>query len=98
VTDIDRELGQARTRLEDSLAWAHEQGIAARGAVGDPTPATAIEDQLRDFGADEVIVVTHPREDETWQEQSEVERLRRELDIPVTLVVVGGGMRPPAGD
>ncbi len=91
VSDIDREFDQARARLERSLAWAHEQGIVARGEVGDPSATTAIEDELRDFGADEVIVVTHPRERESWQEHGELERLRRELDIPVTQVVIGDG-------
>jgi len=88
VSDIDRELEQARARLEISLAWAREQGIIARGEVGDPSPTSAIEDELRDFGADEVIVVTHPSERETWQERGELERLRRELDVPVTHVVL----------
>jgi hypothetical protein len=94
VSDIDRELEQARTRLERSLTWARKQGIEARGEVGDPSPTTAIEDELRDFGADEVIVVVHPDELGTWQEQVELERLRRELDIPVTRVVVGEGGAP----
>jgi hypothetical protein len=89
VSDIDRELAQARARLEHSLAWAREQGIVAHGEVGDPSPTTAIEDELRDFGADEVIVVTHPGERETWQERAGLERLRRELDVPVRHVVVG---------
>ena len=89
VSDIDRALEQARARLECSLAWAREQGIVARGEVGDPSATTAIEDELRDFGADEVIVVTHLRERETWQEHGELERLRRELDVPVTHVVIG---------
>jgi hypothetical protein len=88
VSDIDRAREQARARLERSLAWAREQGVVARGEVGDPSPTTAIEDELRHFGADEVIVVTHPSERETWQERGELERLRRELDVPVTHVVV----------
>jgi hypothetical protein len=74
--------------LEISLAWAREQGISARGEVGDPSPTSALEDELRDFGADEVIVVTHPSERETWQERGELERLRRELDVPITHVVL----------
>jgi hypothetical protein len=57
-TDIDAELHEARKRLSGSLAWAHEHGFAARGEVGDPSPTTALEDALRSFGADEVIVVT----------------------------------------
>ena len=88
VSDIDGELAEARTRLERSLAWEREHNIEAHGAVGDPNPTTAIEDELRAFGADEVIVVTHPRDRETWQERGELARLRRELDVPVTHVVV----------
>ena len=88
VSDIDGELAQARTRLERSLAWAREHKIVARGEVGDPNPTTALEDELRTFGANEVIVVTHPRDRETWQERGELARLRRELDVPVTHVVV----------
>jgi hypothetical protein len=88
VSDIDRELAEARRRLERSLAWARAQKIVARGEVGDPNPATALEDELRTFTADEVIVVTHPRDRETWQERGELARLRRELDVPVTHVVV----------
>ena len=91
VSDIDSELADARTRLDRSLAWARQCGIVARGEVGDPDPTTAIADELRDFGADEVIVVTHPCEGETWQEQAELERLRRELEVPVTHVMVGSG-------
>jgi hypothetical protein len=88
VSDIDRELEEARTRLERSLAWARAHKIVVRGEVGDPNPATALEDELRTFAADEVIVVTHSRDRETWQERGELARLRRELDVPVTHVVV----------
>lgn len=91
ASDIERELADARTRLERSLAWARERRIVARGEVGDPNPTTAIEDELRAFGADELIVVTHPRDRETWQERGELARLRRELDVPVTHVVVRNG-------
>jgi hypothetical protein len=95
TSDVDSELATARTRLDRSLTWARAHGIVARGEVGDPNPTTALEDQLRDSGADEVIVVTHPREQESWQEREELERLRRELDVPVTHVTVGSG-EPPA--
>jgi hypothetical protein len=91
VSDIDRGLDEARTRLERSLAWAREQGIAARGEVGDPSIGTGIEDELRDSGADEVIVVARQAERQTWQERGELERLRRELDVPVRLIGASGG-------
>jgi hypothetical protein len=88
VTDIDEETAEARVRLERSLRWAREQGIAARGRVGDPDPVVAIEDELRDFGADEIVVVTHTDEQANWQERTELQRLGRELDLPVRRVVV----------
>ncbi len=91
VSDFDGELAEARQRLDQSLAWARRSGFVARGEVGDPDPTTAIEDELRDCGADAVVVVTHPRERETWQEQGELERLRRELHVPVAHVMVGAG-------
>jgi hypothetical protein len=96
VSDIDGELAEARTRLDHSLKWARESGFVVRGKVGDPSPSTALEDELRDFGADEVIVVTHPRERETWQEQGELDRLRRELDVPVTHIMIGNGAHASA--
>jgi hypothetical protein len=96
VSDIDRELEGARTRLARSLAWAKTLNVTVRGEVGDPSPTTALEDELRDFGADEVIVVTHPRDRQTWQERVELERLQQELDVPVTHVVVGDSSEPGA--
>jgi len=88
VSDIDRECDRARECLHRSLDWLHAQGLQAHGQIGDPSTTTALEDALREFGAEEVIVVTHPREGETWQERSELERLRGELDLPVRHVSV----------
>jgi len=85
-TDIDKELSEAHRRLARSLAWVRAQGFVARGEVGDPSPTTAIEDELRDFGADEVIVVARGPEATGWQEQTELARLCDELDVPVVHV------------
>ncbi len=87
MSDIDDELADAHDRLTRSLTWAREQEIPVRGTVGDPSTTTAIEDELRRFGADEVIVVTHPTASETWQEKGELERLQRELHVPVMQVI-----------
>lgn len=88
TSDYDRELQEAGCRLEASLAWAASQGLEARGRIGDPDPSTALEDELRDVGADEVVVVTHPRERASWIEAGELRRLRGELDVPVRHVVL----------
>ena len=90
ASDLDREREEARERLEASLAWAAEQGFAAKGEVGDADPLVAIEDELRDFGADEVIVVTHSGERTSWLANRMLGHLARELDVPVREVALGG--------
>jgi len=89
ASDLDREGEEAHERLEASLAWAAEQGFAAKGEVGDPDPLLAIEDELRDFGADEVIVVTHSGERRSWLANRMLGHLARELDIPVREIALG---------
>jgi hypothetical protein len=88
ASDIDRELGEARARLDDTLAWADDRGLAATGRVSDMTPLTAIEDELRSFPADELLISTHPPRRSRWLESGLVERAREELEIPVSHVVV----------
>jgi hypothetical protein len=89
ASDIDREREEARARLEASLAWAADQGFAAKGEVADPDPLVAVEDELRDFGADEVIIVLPARERTSWLANRMLGHLTRELDVPVREIVVG---------
>lgn len=88
TSDIDDDLAEARARLDLTLAWAGEHGIAATGGVSADTPLMAAADELRRFPADEVIVSTHPATRSRWLETGLVERLREELEIPVHHVVV----------
>jgi hypothetical protein len=89
ASDVDAELCEARERLDAVLGWARAEGLEVSGRVGDPSIALgAIEDELRLSGADEVILSTLPRGKSNWLETGIVERLREELDIPVTHRVV----------
>ena len=87
--DVDDAHGEAQTRLEHSLRTMATAGLKARGYVGDHhDPNTAIEDALREFAADEVIISTHPPERSRWLEGGVVDRARRDIPLPVTHVVV----------
>ena len=89
ASDVDKELAEAGERLAAALRWAQADGITATGRIGDPNAALgAIEDELRRCGADEGIISTFPRDGSNWLETGIVERLRDELDIPVTHIVV----------
>ena len=48
----------------------------------------AIEDGLRTFGADEVIISTHPEGRSVWLEKGVVRAARERFDVPITHVVV----------
>jgi hypothetical protein len=87
--DVDGAIAEAEARLKASLRAMEAAGLAARGDVGDHhDPNAAIEDALRAFPADEVIVSTHPPERSKWLERGVVERARSEIPLPVTHVVV----------
>jgi hypothetical protein len=88
ASDVDDEREQARVRLEASLAWATDQGFAAKGEVADPDPLVAVEDELRDFGADEIVIVMAARERKSWLANRMLGHLARELDVPVREIVV----------
>jgi hypothetical protein len=87
--DVDGAIAEARERLDRSLATMRAAGLDARGQVGDHhDPNVAIEDALRTFAADEVVVSTHPPERSKWLERGVVERAKSEVPLPVTHVVV----------
>ena len=89
ASDVDKELAEAHERLAAALEWAQAEGFEVSGKVGDPNAAMgAIEDELRVFAADEVVISTYPPGRSNWLETGIVKRLREELDIPVTHVIV----------
>jgi len=88
ASDVDEAIEHARQRMELSVIALEEAGLAVRGEVGDSDPNVAIEDALRTFAADEIVISTHPPDRSRWLEHGVVERAREEIDLPVTHVVV----------
>jgi nucleotide-binding universal stress UspA family protein len=88
VSDDDEARANAQQRLEESLAQLAEAGVEARGEVGDGDPVQAIEDALRTFGADEIIISTHPEGRSNWLERGVVQNARERFAVPITHVVV----------
>jgi membrane protein implicated in regulation of membrane protease activity len=88
TSDEDRAREQAQERLDASLARLREAGIEANGEVGDGDPLQAMEDALRTFGADEIIISTHPEGRSHWLERGVVDGARERFAVPITHVVV----------
>lgn len=88
-SDIDRGIAEAQNRLDASVGAMRAEGIDVTGRLGDHhDPNQAIEDALKIFPADEVIISTHPPQRSRWLESGVVETARAELPQPVTHVVV----------
>ena len=88
ASDVDEAMEQARLRMETSLNAIRGLGLDARGQIGDSDPNVAIEDALRLFPADEIVISTHPPERSRWLEGGVVRRAREQIELPVTHVVV----------
>jgi hypothetical protein len=88
VSDEDEARQQAQERLDAVLAQLAREGVEAQGDIGDSDPVQAIEDALRLFPADEVIISTHPHGRSNWLEQDVVGRARERFRVPITHVVV----------
>ena len=88
ASDEDGARADAQDRLNASLARLRELGIDAKGEIGDAEPLQAIEDALRLFGADEIIISTHPEGRSHWLEKGIVSAARERFAVPITHVVV----------
>jgi hypothetical protein len=88
ASDEDGARAQAERRLAESLAALAAEGVDARGEVGDADPIQAIDDAVRTFGADEIVISTHPPGRSNWLEKDVIERARERCGVPITHVVV----------
>jgi hypothetical protein len=88
ASDEDGARAAAQQRLDASLAQLRRDHIEAEGEVGDGDPLQAMEDALRTFGADEIVISTHPEGRSHWLERNVVGAARERFTVPITHVVV----------
>ncbi len=88
VSDVDEAIAEAEVRRRQSVRAIASLGLDARSVVGDSDPNRAIEDALLRFPADELIISTHPPERSRWLERGVVDRARRDVELPITHVIV----------
>jgi hypothetical protein len=78
----------AENRLKLTLAALREVGIEAAGEIMDEDPYGATMDAIAEFGADEVIISTHPETRSGWLRRDLIDRVRDDSGLPVEHVVV----------
>lgn len=82
ASDVDGARAGARLRVDETVSRLTAMHAATEGTVGDDDPVQAIEDALRAFGGDEIVVST------AGSARGEVvaSRLRQRFALPVTHV------------
>lgn len=92
--DVDGAIGPAKERLERTLEELRGAGIEADGEVGDSDPLQAIQDELLKHHPDRIVLVAHRDEDGAFAEKGLLEQAERDLELPVTELVVDHGDEP----
>jgi hypothetical protein len=78
LSDIDDARADARVRADEAVERLRSARVDANCVIGDEDPLRALDDALREFGGDEIVVAS--KDDEL------VERLRDRYAMPVTRV------------
>jgi hypothetical protein len=76
----------AAERTDELAEAAPTDDVESR--VGDSDPVKAIDDALRTFPADELVIITLPDEDANWLEKGSAETALSRFSLPVTHLVV----------
>src|SRR3954465_9347601 len=72
----------AENRLSTTLAQLREVGIEADGEIMDPDPYNATMDAFGHYGADEIIISTHPETRSGWLRRDLIARARDPAGAP----------------
>ena len=88
ANDEDGAREKAGAVASEAAATVEAEAASTETEVGDTDPVQAIEDALRTFPADEVLVVTRPDDDASWLEQDSAEAARERFGVPVTRLTV----------
>jgi hypothetical protein len=89
MSDTDRARHEADERLDKILGQLETGGAQVSGsAVGDDTPMTVVEDYVRRFEPDKVVVALRSEEHAAWQEQNLVEQVASATGLPLTVFAI----------
>jgi hypothetical protein len=92
VSDVDEAIAHAERVQAETVERLAEDGVQASGEVGDSEPLQAIEDALRTFPADRIVVIAHDPHDGDGRDYREDDDLaaqaRERFGLPVDVGAV----------
>ncbi len=98
MSDVDRARHEADARLDTILDQLEPSGAhVSGGTVGDDTPMTVVEDHVRGFQPDRIVLALRSDERVGWQEQDLAERIASATGPPLTVFAIDAQGRVRAG-
>lgn len=87
--DADDAIARARRTERETVERLRREGVEADSETGESDPEQAIEDALRMFPADRILVFTRPEGEQRYREDIDVEVLEQRFRLPVKRTTVG---------
>jgi hypothetical protein len=88
ANDEDEARGEAAEIAGEAKRAVEPEAARVETEVGDSDPVQAIEDALRRFPAEEMLVVTRRGDETTWLEKDAAAEASERFGLPVTQIVV----------
>ena len=84
VSDADEAISKAEAVSHESVEQLGADGVSASGDTGEGDPDEAIEDALKTFPADRILIFTHPDSEQRYKEDVDPAELQERFGVPVT--------------
>ena len=83
VSDADDAIARAEAIRRESVEQLGAQGVSASGDTGEADPLDAIEDALKTFDADRIVLFTHPENEQRYREGVDEAEIAERFGRPV---------------
>jgi hypothetical protein len=82
-SDADDAIAKADTVRRETVERLGDEGVAASADTGESDPMLAIEDALRTFDADRIVLFAHAEGDERYREDIDPDEVERRFGLPL---------------
>ncbi len=83
LSDADDAIAQADDVRRETVENLGQSGVAASGDTGEGDPLEAIDDALKSFPADRIVLFTHPEGERRYREDVDAAEIGRRHGLPV---------------
>jgi hypothetical protein len=88
MSDADEAIARAEEVRQASVERLGQEGVSASGDTGEADPYLAIEDALKTFDADRIVLFTHAGDDQRYREDLDEREITERFGRPVDHALV----------